>query len=341
MSKYFIFLCICFISISTQAQHAPAPMVDSVKTFLDRSLQLIKDNALNKDKVDWDNLKEQVYLKVAGAKTYEDLTPAYPFIFEQIDDHHGRFIIHQQSYGWKGNTQPPVNDYLRNAIKERTEVHAEKIGKDIVYLSIPGNNDFGNNHLDSIGRSIKQAIAKIHDKHIKGWILDLRLNSGGNMYPMFAGLTDFLGEGKIGGFVTPTYQPDGNWIIIKGAFYVDLIKVSALPYSGYPIKTDLPIAVLIDEKTASAGEMVAIATIGRPKSVRIGETSAGYTTVNQGFKINDVAGLNLAVAYATDRNGKVYPKNLEPDIVVKGGDHFEKLSDDHKVKEAITWLRKN
>ena len=341
MIKYVVFLFICFSSISTQAQHAPAPMVDSVKTFLDRSLQLIQDNALNKDNVNWDNLKEQVYLKVAGAKTYDDLISAYPFVFEQIDDHHGRFIFKQQSYGWKGNSQPQVNEYLRNAIKNRTQVHAEKIGKDIAYLSIPGNNDFGNKHLDSIGRSIKEAIAKIHDKNIKGWILDLRLNSGGNMYPMLAGLTQFLGEGKIGGFVTPTYQPDGNWIIAKGAFYVDLIKVSALPYSGYPIKADLPIVVLIGEKTASAGEMVAIATIGRPKSVIIGETSAGYTTVNQGFKINSYAGLNLAVAYATDRNGKVYPKNLEPDIVVKGGDHFEKLSDDHKVKEAITWLRKN
>jgi carboxyl-terminal processing protease len=341
MNKRLLFLYLLFSSLYAQAQKTPTPLVDSVKTFLDRSLQIIKDNALNKDKVNWDELREQVYRKVAGAQTYEDLIPAYPFIFEQIDDHHGRLIFKQQSYGWKGNSQPQVNEYLRSSIKNRTEVHAEKIGKDIAYLSIPENNDFGNKHLDSIGRSIKQAIAKIHDKHIKGWILDLRLNTGGNMYPILAGLTDFLAEGKIGGFVTPAYQPDGNWIVIKGAFYVDMIKVSALPHEGYPIKGDMPIAVLVGEKTASAGEMVAIATIGRPKSVRVGETSAGYTTVNQGFKINDLAGLNLAVAYATDRNGKVYPKNLDPEIVVKGGDHFEKLSDDRKVKAAISWLRKN
>ncbi|WP_222537163.1 S41 family peptidase [Pedobacter polysacchareus] len=176
--------------------------------------------------------------------------------------------------------------------------------------------------MDSICSSIKQAIANIHTKKIKGWIIDLRVNTGGNMYPMIAGLTDFLGTGKVGGF------------------YVDSIQVSPVKYEGYPIKKDLPIAVLISGYTASSGEMTAITTIGRKNAVLIGEPSAGYTTTNLGFELNAYSGLNLAVDYATDRKGRVYPKNITPDHLVKDGDHFEKLTEDKKVQEAILWLKK-
>jgi carboxyl-terminal processing protease len=135
----------------------------------------------------------------------------------------------------------------------------------------------------SLSREIKNAIARINEKNIKGWIIDLRINTGGNMYPMIAGLTEFLGEGRVGGFITPTNQPDGL----------------------------------------------------------SGEPTGGYTTTNIGFKLNEYSGLNLAVDYASDRNGKVYPKNINPDILVSNGGNFEFLNKDEKVKKAIDWLRKN
>jgi carboxyl-terminal processing protease len=87
--------------------------------------------------------------------------------------------------------------------------------------------------------------------------------------------------------------------------------------------------------------MTAITNIGRQTSVLIGEPTAGYTTTNLGFKLNEYSGLNLAVDYATDRNGKVYPKNINPEILMTEGDNFEDLAKDQKVKKAIPWLREN
>lgn len=340
MNKYLLIPLLAVFSLAAKAQDNSGQMVDSVKKYLDSSLRIIEKNALNSDKVNWQVLKNAVYKKTAGAKTYEEILSVYPYIFEQIDDHHGSLNFKQKTYGWLGKDQPKVNNSIKEAAKKYKNVRSESIGDAIGYILIPGNSDFRNQHMDSISRSIQQAIAKIHTKKIKGWIIDLRVNTGGNMYPMIAGLTAFLGEGKVGGFISSEGQPDGNWNIKDGIFYVDSIQVSPARYEGYPIKKELPIAVLISGYTASSGEMTAITTIGRKNSILIGEPSAGYTTSNLGFELNAYSGLNLAVDYAADRNGKVYPKKIVPDLLVIDGDHFEKLKEDRKVQAAILWLKK-
>lgn len=341
MNKYLLLLLLSAFSLPSKSQNNPVKMVDSVKKYLDSSLHIIEKNALNRKQVNWPELRKAVYEKAAGAKTYEDILPLYPYIFEQIDDHHGSLNYKKKTYGWAGNDLPKVNNSIKAATKKYTTVRSERIGDAIGYILIPGNNDFRNQHMDSISSSIKQAIAKIHNKKIKGWIIDLRVNTGGNMYPMIAGLTDFLGEGKVGGFMTSDHQADGNWIIKDGIFYVDSIKVSPVKYEGYPIKKDLPIAILISGYTASSGEMTAITTIGRKNSILIGEPSAGYTTTNLGFELNGYSGLNLAVDYAMDRNGKVYPKRITPEVLVNDGDDFEKLTEDKKVQAALKWLKQS
>ena len=336
----FLLIALVFLPFFVKAQNNPPVIVDSVKSYLNKSLLIIEENALNSRNVNWKELRESVYNKASGAKRYEDILPIYSYIFEQIDDHHGSLKYNDKTYSWN-KKGIKVNNTIKAATKKYLSVHSEKIGREIGYILIPGNNDFRGQHMDSISRDIKKAIAKINDKHIKGWIIDLRVNTGGNMYPMIAGLSEFIGEGRVGGFITPTNQPDGDWVIKDGTFYVDSVKVTPVKYEGYPIKKEVPIAVLISGNTASSGEMTAITTIGRHKSILIGEPTAGYTTTNLGFKLNEYSGLNLAVDYASDRNGKVYPKNISPGILVSDGDDFEVLNKDQKVKAAISWLRRN
>lgn len=337
----FLLTALFFLPYVIKAQSNSPVIVDSVKSYLDKSLLIIEANALNSKNVNWKELREYVYNKTSGAKRYEDILPIYPYIFEQIDDHHGSLKYKNKTYSRDRSDDVQVNNTIKAATKKYSFVRSEKIGEEIGYILIPGNNDFRGQYMDSISRDIKNAIAKINDKKIKGWIIDLRINTGGNMYPMIAGLTEFIGEGRVGGFITPTHQPDGDWIIRNGTFYVDSVKVTPVKYEGYPIKKDIPIAILISGYTASSGEMTAITTIGRDKSILIGEPTAGYTTTNLGFELNEYSGLNLAVDYASDRNGKIYPKNINPDILVINGDDFEVLNKDEKIQKAISWLRKN
>jgi carboxyl-terminal processing protease len=340
MNRIFL-LFILFLPFVGNSQIKSPSIVDSVKSYLDKSLQIIEENALKSKEVNWEKLRQTVYEKASGAKCYEDVLHLFPFIFQEIDDHHGSLKFKDKSYSWNKPQLNIVSDVIKMATKKYRNTRSEKIAKDIGYIMIPGNSDFRGQHMDSITKVIKSAITKIHNRDIKGWIIDLRVNTGGNMYPMIAGLSDFIGEGKVGGFLTPTYQPDGNWMIKNGTFYVDSVKVTAVKYNGYPIKQNIPIAILISGNTASSGEMTAISTIGRKNSIVIGEVSAGYTTSNLGFRLNDFSGLNLATAFASDRNGKIYPNNIEPDVIVTNGDNFEDLKADIKVKKAVTWIRKS
>lgn len=341
MKKYFLLPVFLFSILALNAQDQASKMPDSVKNYLEKSFKILEEKALNKNKIDWNTLKKNVYDKAGAAKTYEDILFIYPYIFEQIDDHHGALKFRDKTYGWNGHGNPKKNKVITDAINTYTEVRSELLGNNIGYLLIPGNNDFRGQRMDEISGKIKSAIAKISNKKIKGWIIDLRTNTGGNMYPMIAGIGDLLGDGKLGSFVTNNHEPEGEWILKNGNLYIDTVKASAVKYEGYPVRSNLPIAVLIGPYTASSGEMTAISMKGRAKTIWIGEASAGYTTVNNGFELNSYSGLNLAIDYAADRNGSIYPKKLIPDLLVEGGDQFENLKADKKVQRAKAWILKH
>lgn len=334
-----ILFTIIFCTFNLSAQNRPVKMADSVKLFIDKSLELIQANSINKDKVDWPTLKKEVYQKADGANSYEDVLVIFPYIFERIDDHHGALKYRDQSYYWKSN-EPYLNKAVINAVKRYDTLVVKLLDKHTGYILLPGNNDFNGKNINKEAQAIRAAIQAVNTKQIRGWILDLRLNTGGSMFQMLAGLSDLIGEGKIGSFVNQHGEKDGEWILKEGNIYLDNQQVSTLPATKPRKKELLPLAVLISGRTASSGEVVAISTVGRKRSILIGENTAGYTTANEGFKINSFAGLNLAVDYDADRNGEIYKKYISPDILINGGDNFETINQDLKVKRALQWIKK-
>lgn len=310
-----------------------------VKEYLDKTLLIISSNALNKDKIDWSSLKVDLYGKAKDAHNIEDILPVYPYLFEKIDDHHGWLSYKGKNYSWSKNIQTVKNETVKNAVKKYKNAHSSLLSKNIAYIRISGNSDFSAKKMDSIASNIVDEINKVNSRKIKGWVVDLRLNTGGNMYPMIAGISDLIGDNeKVGGFITSDHKPDGDWLLKNGNVYVDSNQVLDRKKLETPIKKQLPIAVLISGYTASSGEMTAITLIGRDKTKLFGEESAGYTTSNQGFEVDENSGLNLAVSYVVDRNGKIYSDNIKPDFEIIAGDDFEDLKKDKKVISAIRWI---
>jgi carboxyl-terminal processing protease len=321
------------------AQNTNISMPDSVKIFLNKSLDIVQANAVNRDSIDWPALRNRIYQKAANAKNYDDILPIYPYLFEQIGDHHGALKFKGKSYYWK-HSAPYTNQAVIAAVKTYDNIIIKKLSKHIGYILLPGNNDFTAQRINKDGLQIRNAIAAINDKDIKGWIIDLRVNTGGNMYQMLAGLGILLGDGMVGAFVNQNQQSEGVWNIRGGNIYIDSAQVSNLAEQKVGSNKTLPIAVLISGRTASSGEVVAISTIGRKKTFLIGENSAGYTTANQGFEINKDAGLNLAISFDADRLGHVYRSYISPNLRIEGGDDFENPDKDTKIIAAIKWLSK-
>ena len=195
--------------------------------------------------------------------------------------------------------------------------------------------------VDSIANDITNHINKVNSAKIKG-IIDLRINTGGNMYPILLGLKEFIGSDNIvfGGFRNSKEESSGQWEIKDGKTMIDGIELVRQIPLKVPIRKDIPIVVLTSCYTAIAGEMTTISLIGRKNTYVVGEPTADYTTAVQGFSINKDAGLNLSTDNVVDRNSKIYTSHIQPDVEVLQDDNFEDLKKGKKIIKAMELLKK-
>jgi C-terminal processing protease CtpA/Prc len=91
------------------------------------------------------------------------------------------------------------------------------------------------------------------------------------------------------------------------------------------------VAVLIDGATGGSGEMLTAALTGRREARTFGTPTCGMAPfVGQAVKLRNGAELVLAGVVVSDRNGKRYPRSIEPD---------ERIDDANAVIErALAWL---
>lgn len=334
MKKYFLLCCILVFQIS----YSQVFKNDSVKQFIDRSFALIKSHSINVE--DLDKIKSDLYSKSENLSSVDELAPLYEDVFQKLDDHHGSLKYKGKTYGW----QKPLasnNSYLKEKIKTEKFVQSKIIDKKYGYIRIPGNDDFSFKKVDSLADDIVSHINAVNSNKIKGWIIDLRLNTGGNMYPILLGLKNFIGNDLVfGGFNDAKNQSTGKWEIQQDKMLIDGVELENKKALENPVKGTIPIIILTSCYTASAGEMTAISFIGRNNTFIVGEPTANYTTAVQGFKINSVAGINLSTDYVIDRNRKVYKNNITPDFEIVGGDDLENLKNDRKIIKALQLLKR-
>lgn len=334
---YSYFLLVWFLLFST-CSFSQNFKNDSIKSFIDASVELIEVNSIHTENLR--DIKSELYDKSQNMNSIDEIAPLYSEVFKQLNDYHGGLKYKGKTYGWNG-PNPRTNTYLKDKIKIDKRTYSKVIDKQIGYIRITGNNDFAFKKVDSLASDIVSHINSVNSDKIKGWIIDLRLNTGGNMYPVLLGLKEFIGENVIfGGFRDAQNKSTGNWEIKEGKLLIDGIVLDRQSDLDYPIKTDIPVIILTSCYTASAGEMTALSFIGRNNTSVVGEPTANYTTAVQGFEINENAGINLSTDYVVDRNLKVYKSNILPDFEILGGDNLEDLKKDLKIIKALELLRK-
>src|SRR5262249_27262645 len=83
----------------------------------------------------------------------------------------------------------------------------------------------------------------------QGWVVDLRGNIGGDMWPMLAGIGPILGEGGVGAFVG---KGDKRKWVYRDGRALEGEKVEMRATAPYQLKqADPPVAVLTDGQTAA------------------------------------------------------------------------------------------
>jgi carboxyl-terminal processing protease len=188
----------------------------------------------------------------------------------------------------------------------------------------------GHSSYRSAANSIQRAIMSADRDDLIGWMVDVRGNGGGNMWPMVAGVGPVLGEGVIGYFIGPTGAAI-HWEYRDGASWVNGLVQQRVD-GPYRLRRDRPrVAVLTDNGIASSGEATVIAFRGRPDTRSFGDATCGLSTSNSSFTLSDGALLNLTTMVMADRTRTKYGDSIPPDEIVR--------DPDQAVQRALAWLQ--
>jgi carboxyl-terminal processing protease len=193
----------------------------------------------------------------------------------------------------------------------------------IGYVALPGYNGQNAERSAAFAAAIQRYIAEAQAAHACRWIVDLRNDIGGNMYPMLAGLHPLLGDQPLGYF----YNRAGEWI----------------PWSAHGSGSNIPdssfqaVAVITGPKTASAGEAVTLSFRGRPHTRSFGAQTGGYSTANQAVALSDGARIALTTGLMADRFRNIAEGSIPPDEAVEVPNAV-RLNADPAIAAATAWL---
>jgi len=184
---------------------------------------------------------------------------------------------------------------MRELLTQRTVVRAfatNKEGRIFGYIAL---SQFAANSAEEM----RNAINDLLKGKAEGFVLDLRNNPGGFVPASREIASLFLGE--------------------KTLYYsMDRTGASKEAVGTGSRLTDKPVVVLVNDATASAGEILAGALKDNHRAVLVGSRTFGQGLVHSVRTLSDGSGLVVAIAhFKTPAGREVHRKGIEPDLPVE------------------------
>ncbi len=163
------------------------------------------------------------------------------------------------------------------------------------------------------GKLVHQSIEKLGGAELHGLILDLRDNPGGDVNAAVETASLFLKTGQL------IFTAKGRGTAQGGRSEPEEVRVDKYnqPYA-------FPIMILVNEKTASASEIVSGALQDHDRAVILGTPTYGKGLVQQVYPLSAHAGMALTTAFYYTPSGRSIQRKLasgllEPSTVVDQG----------------------
>lgn len=324
----------------------------STSALTDEAIAKVKAMSYRSDKVDWPALESTVRAKAEGAKDIVDLLPALDTLVRGLGDNHsfvnasaedraeyktrhGREFDSERTY--KKATSPFT-------MRRGATVKAAPAGKGSAeVLTVPflfGGGARANEYAQTLYDGLSTGASKRC-----GYVVDLRGNGGGNVWPMLTGLAPLLGEPWNG----YDLRPDGRltsyatvWrgkatIMDKYDPYFGANMIELANWKPLPALVRAPVAVLIDDAVGSSGEGVTLAFQGRPNTRTFGTKTAGVASSNEGFMLADRVNIVVTTGLMIDRFRRTYPNGVTPDQATAVPASADS-PDDPTMHAALDWL---
>jgi C-terminal processing protease CtpA/Prc len=205
----------------------------------------------------------------------------------------------------------------------------------IAYLELPGVSS--GPKAATYDDAVHELLGEFDDGSLRGFIVDLRRNTGGTLWPMLAGIGPLAGAGEVGAFVSAHGSADWSYDAELGAAKSGTYELAKVA-EPYPLRDDLPVAVLAGPLTAGFGEALVVAFAGRARTRRFGEGTSGLPTSNTQIPLADGALLVLTVTVHADRTGTRYDDVIAPDETVATDWARFGTAEDPVIVAACRWL---
>ena len=270
------------------------------REYLTAALDVMEKNALDRDRIDWPTLRHDTFEKAAGAQVPADTYDAIRFAVRSLGDGHSNLMtVGAATERTLSAQSPPPSGAL--------------LAPGFAHIVVPQFLSFDRTTVSGYATALQGIVKDLDQQNPCGWIIDLRQNTGGNMWAMLAGLGPLFDAGPLGSFADRKNHGPA-WSYRDGGIWSGTNKNTGVTDPPYELRAKQPpIAVLIGPATASSGEAVAIAFHGNTNTRTFGQPTRGLTTANAPFRLSDGAMLNLTQAFEADRSGRLYENGVKPD----------------------------
>lgn len=276
-------------------QHSPKGYVRYAVYLLDR-------DGLYADRSEWKEKRKDI---LAAASGIENLDEAHALIQEAAGvagGKHSFIMAPVKDTASYPESAPEVKMLEGNVIHAKLPGHTGVKVSDSLYIHTVF--DYLQEHLD-----------------VRGVIVDLRGNTGGNMYPMIASVSPLLPEG-----VVIQFKSRKQTTPIPLEYVTRSYQIASESIGKFPAST--PIAVLTDENTGSSGEATLICFLGLDNVKTFGGPTAGYPSGNVTHTLAD--GYLFAITRSAEiaRTGEVFCEDpIQPDV-----------NTETPLEEALAWI---
>ena len=280
----------------------------SAETYGKNALSTIDKNGIFAGNDEWKSTYNECLKMIEIAKNYDDTYDAIKKALSVGGGKHSMLMTKSESQ----DTTESYDEVLPTV----------SLDGDIAIIKLPdflGTAEAGQKY----AKVAEDFIHENRDK-IKGVVLDLRGNTGGDMGPMATAVSSLLPDGEL---VYYHYRSYDIPVTLKNGV---VSNAGTGGKSLYPDeKLNVPVAILTDDMTASSGEALTLCFRGLENTRTFGAPTAGYTSVNMLYNMYDGAQMYLTVAFDKARTGEIFKETpIEPDVAT-----------DSPLEAAIEWLR--
>ena len=213
------------------------PRAPAAVRYVEAALALMREHSLRRAEVDWPAVRD------AGARACARRRRPRPTRISPCG-----LPCASSAIGTATCKAPRVSQALRDDALSRMPARARhstapqgrRLRTSLGYLHVPGFAGGTPAQQVEFAESLKNIIQRHDEAGVCGWAVDLRQNTGGNLWPMLAGLGPLLGEGELAASVYPDGRRVAVWYRDGQAGFGDYTQLRVR--SPYRVRAATPVA---------------------------------------------------------------------------------------------------